>query len=61
MGLGNTVVPFETIIELLEGKYSSLLIETQIGINLKARELRKTGGIKVDKEEKKWGSDEPVV
>ncbi|MCM3358473.1 MULTISPECIES: protein translocase subunit SecDF [unclassified Psychrobacillus] len=49
------------LIGLLAGTYSSLFIATQIWFDLKARELRKTGGIKVDKEEKKWGSDEPVV
>ena len=49
------------LIGLLAGTYSSLFIATQIWFDLKAKELRKTGGIKVDKEEKKWGSDEPVV
>lgn len=49
------------LIGLVAGTYSSLFIATQLWFDLKAKELRKTGGIKVEKEEKKWGSDEPVV
>ncbi|MEK4521617.1 protein translocase subunit SecDF [Psychrobacillus sp. FSL W7-1457] len=49
------------LIGLLAGTYSSLFIAAQLWYDLKAKELRKTGGIKVEKEEKKWGSDEPVV
>lgn len=49
------------LIGLLGGTYSSLFIAAQLWYDLKAKELRKTGGIKVEKEEKKWGSDEPVV
>ncbi|WP_144511184.1 protein translocase subunit SecDF [Bacillus sp. FJAT-22090] len=49
------------LIGLIAGTYSSILIGAQIWYDLKAKELRKTGGLDVKKEEKKWGSDEPVV
>lgn len=49
------------LIGLIAGTYSSIFIAAQIWYDLKAKELRKTGGIDVKKEEKKWGSDEPVV
>ncbi|WP_391116160.1 protein translocase subunit SecDF [Psychrobacillus sp. L3] len=49
------------LIGLIAGTYSSIFIAAQIWFDLKVKELRKTGGIEVKKEEKKWGSDEPVV
>ncbi|KQL34141.1 MULTISPECIES: protein translocase subunit SecDF [Bacillaceae] len=49
------------LIGLLAGTYSSIFIAVQVWFDLKVKELRKTGGIDVQKEEKKWGSDEPVV
>ncbi|MDW0118078.1 protein translocase subunit SecDF [Sporosarcina thermotolerans] len=49
------------LIGLLAGTYSSIFISAQIWFDLKKKELQKTGTIKVDKEKKKWGSDEPVV
>ncbi|WP_342598481.1 protein translocase subunit SecDF [Psychrobacillus sp. FSL H8-0483] len=49
------------LIGLIAGTYSSILIATQLWFDLKVKELRKTGGIDVKKEEKTWGSDEPVV
>ena len=49
------------LIGLIAGTYSSIFIAAQIWFDLKVKELRKTGGIDVKKEEKKWGSDEPVV
>lgn len=49
------------LIGLLAGTYSSIYIAAQIWFDLKVKEMRKTGGIEVKKEEKKWGSDEPVV
>lgn len=49
------------LIGLIAGTYSSILIAAQLWYDLKAKELRKTGGLDVKKEEKKWGSDEPVV
>lgn len=49
------------LIGLLAGTYSSIYIAAQIWFDLKVKEMRKNGGIEVKKEEKKWGSDEPVV
>ncbi|WP_391202111.1 protein translocase subunit SecDF [Psychrobacillus sp. L4] len=49
------------LVGLIAGTYSSIFIAAQIWFDLKVKELRKTGGIEVKKEEKKWGSDEPVV
>ncbi|GGA35338.1 protein translocase subunit SecDF [Psychrobacillus lasiicapitis] len=49
------------LIGLIAGTYSSIFIAAQIWFDLKAKELRKTGGLDVKKDEKKWGSDEPVV
>jgi len=49
------------LIGLVAGMYSSILIAAQLWYDLKLRELRKTGGLDVKKEEKSWGSDEPVV
>lgn len=49
------------LIGLIAGTYSSIFIAAQLWYDLKAKELRKTGGLDVKKEEKKWGSDEPVV
>ncbi|MFJ7971221.1 protein translocase subunit SecDF [Psychrobacillus sp. NPDC096389] len=49
------------LIGLIAGTYSSIFIGAQLWYDLKVKELRKTGGLDVKKEEKKWGSDEPVV
>jgi SecD/SecF fusion protein len=49
------------LIGLIAGTYSSIFISAQIWFDLKKREMRKKGAIKVKSEEKKWGSDEPVV
>lgn len=49
------------LIGLIAGTYSSIFIAAQLWYDLKVKELRKTGGLDVKKEEKKWGSDEPVV
>lgn len=49
------------LIGLLAGTYSSIFISAQIWFDLKKKELTKSGGLKVDKEKKQWGSDEPVV
>jgi SecD/SecF fusion protein len=49
------------LIGLIAGTYSSIYIGAQIWFDLKVKEMRKNGGIDVKKEEKKWGSDEPVV
>ncbi|SER84915.1 protein translocase subunit SecDF [Psychrobacillus sp. OK032] len=49
------------LIGLIAGTYSSIFIAAQLWFDLKVKELRKTGGIDVKKEEKTWGSDEPVV
>lgn len=49
------------LIGLIAGTYSSIFIAAQLWFDMKVKELRKTGGIDVKKEEKTWGSDEPVV
>lgn len=49
------------LIGLIAGTYSSIYIGAQIWFDLKVKEMRKNGGIEVKKDEKKWGSDEPVV
>jgi len=49
------------LIGLLAGTYSSIFISAQIWFDLKKKEFEKTGTLKVDKEKKQWGSDEPVV
>jgi SecD/SecF fusion protein len=51
------------LIGLISGTYSSIFIAAQLWFVLKKRELRKRGAIDVeaDENEKKWGSDEPVV
>ncbi|MEZ7170844.1 protein translocase subunit SecDF [Sporosarcina sp. OR05] len=49
------------LIGLIAGTYSSIFISAQIWYDLKKKELLKTGGLKVEKEKKQWGSDEPVV
>ncbi|MCM3743450.1 protein translocase subunit SecDF [Sporosarcina luteola] len=49
------------LIGLLAGTYSSIFISAQIWFDLKKKELDKTGTLKVEKEKKQWGSDEPVV
>lgn len=49
------------LIGLIAGTYSSIFISAQIWYNLKKREMQEKGSIKIDKEKKQWGSDEPVV
>lgn len=49
------------LIGLIAGTYSSIFISAQIWFDLKKREMKEKGAIKVDQEKKKWGSDEPVV
>lgn len=51
------------LIGLISGTYSSIFIAAQLWFVLKKRELKKRGAIDVeaDENEKKWGSDEPVV
>lgn len=49
------------LIGLIAGTYSSIFISAQIWYNLKKREMNEKGSIKIDKEKKQWGSDEPVV
>ncbi|TQR14802.1 protein translocase subunit SecDF [Psychrobacillus soli] len=49
------------LIGLIAGTYSSIFIGAQLWFDLKVKELRKTGGLDVKKEDKTWGSDEPVV
>ena len=49
------------LIGLIAGTYSSIFISAQIWFDLKKKELEKTGGLKIEKEKKQWGSDEPVV
>lgn len=49
------------LIGLIAGTYSSIFISAQIWFDLKKKELLKSGGLKVEKEKKQWGSDEPVV
>jgi SecD/SecF fusion protein len=49
------------LIGLISGTYSSILIAAQLWFVLKKRELKKVGSIDVEADEKKWGSDEPVV
>lgn len=49
------------LIGLLAGTYSSIFISAQIWFDLKKKEIKKEGGLKVNKEKKQWGSDEPVV
>jgi len=49
------------LIGLIAGTYSSIFIAAQLWFVLKKRELNKRGAIDVEADEKKWGSDEPVV
>ncbi|MBD7983059.1 protein translocase subunit SecDF [Sporosarcina sp. Sa2YVA2] len=49
------------LIGLIAGTYSSIFISAQIWFDLKKREMKKSGGLKIEKEKKQWGSDEPVV
>ena len=49
------------LIGLIAGTYSSIFISAQVWFDLKKREMKEKGAIKVDTEKKKWGSDEPVV
>ncbi|MFC7364744.1 MULTISPECIES: protein translocase subunit SecDF [Bhargavaea] len=46
---------------LIAGTYSSIFIAAQLWLVLKKREINKKGTIDVQKKEKNWGSDEPVV
>ena len=49
------------LIGLIAGTYSSIYISAQIWYVLKKREMKGKGSIKIEKEKKQWGSDEPVV
>ena len=49
------------LIGLFAGTYSSIFISAQIWFDLKKREMKKKGAIKVEDTKKQWGSDEPVV
>ncbi|WP_213422872.1 protein translocase subunit SecDF [Bhargavaea massiliensis] len=46
---------------LVAGTYSSIFIAAQLWLQLKKREINKKGTLDVQKKEKNWGSDEPVV
>lgn len=64
MSLGaESIRPFSValLIGLLAGTYSSIFISAQIWFDLKKREMKEKGAIKVKDEKKQWGSDEPVV
>ena len=49
------------LIGLVTGMYSSICIAAQIWYTLKVREMNKKGGSVKKKENREWGSDEPVV
>ena len=49
------------LIGLIAGTYSSIFISAQLWFDLKKKQIAKSGGMKVEKEKKQWGSDEPVV
>ncbi|MER2090486.1 MAG: protein translocase subunit SecDF [Sporosarcina sp.] len=49
------------LIGLFAGTYSSIFISAQIWFDLKKREMKEKGAIKVEDTKKQWGSDEPVV
>lgn len=49
------------LIGLIAGTYSSIFISAQIWFELKKREMKNKGPIKVEEQKKQWGSDEPVV
>lgn len=49
------------LIGLLAGTYSSIFISAQIWFVLKKRQMKDKGTLKIEKEKKQWGSDEPVV
>ncbi len=64
MALGaDSIRPFSIalLIGLLAGTYSSIFISAQLWFDLKKKEIAKNGGLKVEKEKKQWGSDEPIV
>ncbi|MET3574672.1 protein translocase subunit SecDF [Bhargavaea ullalensis] len=46
---------------LLAGTYSSIFIAAQLWLVLKKREIKKKGSLDVQKKEREWGSDDPVV
>ncbi|WP_040228907.1 protein translocase subunit SecDF [Bhargavaea cecembensis] len=46
---------------LIAGTYSSIFIAAQLWLVLKKREIKKKGSLDVQKKEREWGSDEPVV
>lgn len=58
-----SIRPFSValLIGLFAGTYSSIFISAQIWFELKKREIKSKGTLKVDQEKKQWGSDEPVV
>ncbi len=59
----DSIRPFSValLIGLLAGTYSSIFISAQIWFDLKKKQLKEKGPIDIEKEKKKWGSDEPVV
>lgn len=64
MALGaESIRPFSIalLIGLIAGTYSSIFISAQLWFDLKKKEMKKSGGLKVEKVKKQWGSDEPVV
>ena len=64
MALGaESIRPFSIalLIGLIAGTYSSIFISAQLWFDLKRKQISKSGGMKVEKEKKQWGSDEPVV
>lgn len=64
MALGaESIRPFSIalLIGLIAGTYSSIFISAQLWFDLKRKQIAKSGGMKVEKEKKQWGSDEPVV
>ncbi|MGG3692899.1 protein translocase subunit SecDF [Heyndrickxia ginsengihumi] len=48
------------LVGLITGTYSSIFIAAQVWFQLKKRQLKRNGSIKVEKEKRKW-SDEPQV
>ncbi|MEK4024905.1 protein translocase subunit SecDF [Mammaliicoccus sciuri] len=64
MALGaESIRPFSIalLIGLIAGTYSSIFISAQLWFDLKKKQINKGNGLKVEKEKKQWGSDEPVV
>lgn len=59
----SSIQPFAIalLIGLIAGTYSSIFISAQIWFDLKKREMKQKGSLKVEEKKKQWGSDEPVV